>query len=156
MPSLYRRNNFGENSVMGTITRFQLWNHTHQAFLLLTARIILGLILLAKGIFFISHSLQLKEMVLQSKFAAGVGFWTAYVTFAHLFGGVFIILGLFARFAAGLQVPVLLGALLWILPIEGDAGAVILSLLVLVLLIYILIKGGGAISMDAYLKDHLL
>lgn len=144
---------------MGITTRFQQWNHTHQSFLLLIARIVLGVILILKGIFFISHSQLLKELILNSRFATGVGFWTAYITFAHLFGGVFLILGLFTRFAAALQIPVIIGALFFILPSQGlnDLGSdLILSLFVLTLLIYILVKGSGEISMDDYLKDHLL
>lgn len=37
---------------------------------------------------------------MQSHFAAGVGFFTAYITFAHLFGGVFLVIGLFTRLVA--------------------------------------------------------
>ena len=138
---------------MGITTRFQHWNHTHQSFLLLVVRIVLGLILLAKGIFFISHAQSL------SRFAAGVGFLTGYITFAHLFGGVFIIIGLFTRFATALQIPVLLGALFFILPrqdIDFSTSGFFLSIVVLGLLVLVLIKGGGLIAMDAYLRDHLL
>src|ERR1044072_1927990 len=110
---------------MGITTRFQQWNHTHHSFLLLIARIVLGIILTFKGIYFISHSQQLKDLILSSRFAAGVGFWTAYVTFAHLFGGVFLIIGLLTRISALLQLPVLLGALIFIIPSQGlnDAGS---------------------------------
>lgn len=144
---------------MGIATRFFRWTHTYQSYLLLLARIILGMVLILKGLFFISHAELLKEMILGSRFAAGVGFFAAYVTFAHLFGGVFIILGLFARIAALLQVPVLLGAIFFILPTQNmtDFGSdFILSLVVLGLLIYILRSGPGTISMDHYLKHHLL
>lgn len=143
---------------MGTMTRFYHWNHTHQSFLLLIVRIVLGLILLAKGIFFISNAEHLKQLILSSRFEAGVSFLTAYITFAHLFGGVFIIIGLLTRLAVVLQIPVLLGALFFVLPQQSlDAGSgFILSLIVLGLLIFILIKGSGEISMDAYLKKYLL
>ena len=96
---------------MGITARFQRWNLTHPSFLLLFIRIVLGMILLAKGIFFISHAQHLKELILESRFAPGVGFLAAYTTFAHLFGGVFIIIGLLTRLAVILQIPVLLGAL---------------------------------------------
>ena len=145
--------------VMGIATRFFRWSHTYQSYLLLVARIVLGVVLLLKGIFFISHAQHLRELILQSRFAAAVGFFTAYVTFAHLFGGVFIIIGLFTRIAALLQVPVLLGAIFFILPASSraDFGSdFILSLIMLALLIYVLWKGSGTISMEHYLRDHLL
>jgi putative oxidoreductase len=144
---------------MGITTRFLHWNHTHQSFLLLVARIVLGVILLLKGIFFISHSPALKDLILQSRFAAGVGFLAVYITFAHLFGGVLLIIGLFTRVAALLQLPVLLGALFFILPEQGfgDAGSeLMLSFLVLILLLVVLIRGSGEFSMESYLKTHLL
>lgn len=135
------------------------WNHTQQSFLILIARIALGVILLAKGIFFISHAEQLRELILQSNFAIGVGFLTAYIIFAHFFGGVLIILGLLTRVAALLQIPVLLGAIFFILPHNpalNMGSDFILSLIVLCLLIFILIKGSGEISMEHYLKEHEL
>jgi putative oxidoreductase len=144
---------------MGISTRFQHWNHTHQSLLLFIVRIVLGLILLLKGLFFISHALQLKEMILESRFAAGVGFLAVYITVAHLFGGVFLILGLLTRIAAIIQIPVLLGALFFILPQQGGASFgsdFIFSFLVLLALIYLLWKGAGELSMDEYLKTHLL
>jgi uncharacterized membrane protein YphA (DoxX/SURF4 family) len=144
---------------MAMLTRFQNWNHTNQSFLLLIARIILGMVLILKAIFFISNAEILRNMILESRFAGAVGFFTAYVMFAHLFGGVFIIIGLFTRFAVLLQIPVLLGALVFIIPQQGLAefgSDFILSLIVLFLLIYILLKGSGEISMDKYLKNHQL
>ncbi|MDQ3845156.1 MAG: DoxX family protein [Bacteroidota bacterium] len=144
---------------MSIATRFHRWNHNHPSYLQLFARIILGGILLVKGLFFISHAEQLRELILTSRFAAGVGFLAAYVIFAHLFGGVFIIVGLLTRLAVILQIPVLLGAIFFILPAQGmnDFGfELIISLVVLGLMIYVLKKGSGEISMDDYLKEHLL
>lgn len=143
---------------MGTVARFH-WSHAQEAFLLLVARVLLGLILLAKGIFFISHAQQLRELILQSRFEAAVGFLTAYITVAHFFGGVLLVVGLLTRVAALIQVPVLLGAIFFILPNQGGAGFnsdFILSLVVLALLVIVLIKGAGEISMDHYMKNHHL
>ena len=131
---------------MGIATRFSRWRHTYPALLLLLARILIGMVLIVKGIFFISHAQHLRELILQSRFAAGVGFVTAYVTFVHLFGAVFIIIGLFTRIAALLQLPVLLGAVFFILPAQNTTDYsfdLVLSILVLTLLVVILIKGAG-------------
>jgi uncharacterized membrane protein YphA (DoxX/SURF4 family) len=144
---------------MGITTRFQHWSHTHHSLYLLFARVLLGIILLIKGIFFISNSQQLKEMILESRFSAGVTFLAAYIMFAHLFGGVFLIIGLFTRFAALIQIPVLLGAIFFILPQQNTNNfwiELLFSLIVLALLIFVLIKGSGNISMESYLKENLL
>jgi uncharacterized membrane protein YphA (DoxX/SURF4 family) len=141
---------------MGITTRFQQWNHTHASLLMLVARTVLGLILLAKGIFFISHAQQLKELILQSNFAAGTGFWTAYVCFAHLFGGVFLILGLFTRIAAIMQLPVLIGAIFFIIPQQQTGSDLAVSVVALLLLVLVIIKGAGDLSMDDYRQKHEL
>ncbi|MFL5789762.1 MAG: DoxX family protein [Flavisolibacter sp.] len=144
---------------MSITARIQNWTHSNYSLFLLIVRTILGLILLIKGIYFISNSQQLKDMILNSRFAAGVTFLAAYTTFAHLFGGVFIILGLFTRMAVILQIPVLIGALFFIIPRQAFLNfwpELILSIIVLFLLIFILVKGSGEISMEEYLKKNLL
>ena len=61
---------------MGITARFQRWNLTHPSFLLLFIRIVLGMILLAKGIFFISNAQHLKELILESRIALNWGIYT--------------------------------------------------------------------------------
>jgi putative oxidoreductase len=141
------------------VTHYHPFGPLRKSFVLLVARIIVGVVLLVKGILFVSNSEQLEQLILSSRFAAGVGFLTAYITFAHLFGGVFIIIGLFTRIAALLQIPVLLGAIFFVLPWQLHITGVyelILSIVVLVLLLFILWKGSGEFSMEQYLKRHLL
>ena len=140
-------------------TRFHPFGPLRKSFVLLVARILVGVILLVKGILFLSNSEQLQQMILSSRFAAGVVFLTAYITFAHLFGGVFIIIGLFTRISALLQLPILLGAVFLVLPWQVHITGVdelILSIVVLGLLLFILWRGCGEFSMEHYLKEHLL
>ena len=141
------------------LTRFHPFGPLRKSFVLLVARILVGAVLLIKGILFLSNSEQLEQMILSSRFAAGVVFLTGYITFAHLFGGVFIIIGLFTRIAALLQIPILLGAVFLILPWQLHITGVeelILSIVVLGFLLFILWKGSGEFSMEQYLKRHLL
>src|SRR5215218_4173374 len=141
------------------VTRFHPFGPLRKSFVLLVARIVVGVVLLIKGILFVSNSEQLEQLILSSRFAFGVRFLTAYITFAHLFGGVFIIIGLFTRIAALLQIPILLGAVFLVLPWQvhiTGIGELILSIVVLGLLLFILWKGSGEISMEQYLKRHLL
>ena len=140
-------------------TRFHPFGPLRKSFVMLVARIVVGVVLLVKGILFLSNSDQLQQMILSSHFAAGVVFLTAYITLAHLFGGVFITIGLFTRIAAVLQLPILLGAVFLVLPWQVRVNGVeelVLSFLVLGLLVFILIKGSGEFSMEHYLKEHLL
>lgn len=140
-------------------TRFHPFGPLRKSFVLLVARILVGVVLLVKGILFVSNSEELEQLILSSSFAPGVRFLAAYITFAHLFGGVFIIIGLYTRIAALLQLPVLLGAVFFVLPWQVNITGVdelILSVVVLGLLVFILWKGSGEYSMEQYLKGHLL
>jgi putative oxidoreductase len=85
-------------------------------------------------------------------------FLVTYIPFAHLFGGVFIMLGLLTSISVILQIPIIMGALYYNLTPNafGTGGELFLSIVVLVLLIYTLIYGSGPISMDDYLKKNLL
>lgn len=144
---------------MGIVQRINHWSHAQYNILHLVVRVILGVILVLKGISFISNAALLSDLISQSRFQAIETFLVSYVTFAHLFGGIFLILGLLTRLAVALQIPALIGAVFFINPLQSDSlisGEFILSIVVLCLLIYYLIKGPGVISMDAYLKKNLL
>ncbi|MCW3108219.1 MAG: hypothetical protein JWQ09_2725 [Segetibacter sp.] len=121
-------------------------------------RLALGLLLMLKGFYFLSHSQQLENIILESSAASAVNFLVSYIPSAHFFGGVFIMLGLLTRVAVILQIPIIIGALYYNLTPHtfGTGGELLLSIVVLVLLIYVLLNGSGSISMDDYLKKHLL
>jgi putative oxidoreductase len=121
-------------------------------------RLVTGLLLLLKGIYFVSNSQHLEVIIMASSARSAVNFLVSYITFAHLFGGAFIMLGLLTRFAVILQIPILIGALYFNLTPNafGTGSELLLSVVVLVLLIYVLLYGSGPISMDDYLRKHLL
>ena len=86
-------------------------------------------------------------------------FWTWYIALANLLCGIFIITGLFTRVVIIMQIPVLMGAILFINPGEHAFhlnSEFALSLVVLCMLFYFLLKGPGEISMDNYLRNHEL
>ena len=143
---------------MGFAQRIDQWSQAHQPRWLIIVRVALGIILLAKGIFFISHADQLSDIILNSRFKSMATFLVAYVTFSHLFCGAFIVLGLLTRWVVILQIPILVAAVIFNAPsaVVALGSEFWLSLVVLVLLIFFLIEGGGPYSMDNYLKKYLL
>lgn len=144
---------------MGIVQRMNSITHANQPYLILILRVALGLLLLFKGLSFISNSEQLESMIKASRFTAGTTFLVTYICFAHLFGGTFIVIGLLTRWVILLQLPILLGAVMFfnrssdLFAIGSEFG---FSLIVLILLVFFLYEGGGQISMDRYLKKHLL
>lgn len=144
---------------MGIVQRMNSMTHANQPLLILMLRVALGLLLLFKGITFLSNAGHLESMIQASRFRTVTTFLVTYITFAHLFGGTFIVIGLLTRWVVLLQIPILIGAVLFfnrdfaVFSIGSEFG---LSLLVLLLLVFFLFEGGGSISMDRYLKKYLL
>ena len=142
---------------MNTIQRLHHWDDAHPLIHLLF-RVILGTLLILKGISFTSNSLYLEEMLRESGFSTWNVFLVSYITFAHLIGGVFIAIGLFTRLAIILQLPILIGAVFLVnigMP-QLNVGELILSILALILMVYFLFSGSGEYSVDQYIKNHLL
>jgi putative oxidoreductase len=136
---------------------FQTWLDTHHDLFLDLIRVYLGTGLLVKGIYLMTHFDFLVNMIEQSG-----SFWFApvvvahYVYPAHVIGGILLALGLLTRFAALVQVPVLVGAIFHVyLPHVAQIEArqnFEFSALVLFLLLIFSVCGAGRWSMDAYLE----
>ena len=76
------------------------------------------------------------------------------ITWAHMLGGVLIIVGLLTRYAVLLQLPILLGAIFFLTKnsVLGSGAEVAFTVLVLLMLIFFLIEGGGPLSFDSYFR----
>lgn len=131
----------------------------HQAFVLVF-RVILGIAITIKGIFFLNNITVLDFLHPHSTlYRFAESFWVWYIALTSLLCGIFIITGLFTRVAIIFQIPVLIGAVLFINPGEHSFvlnGEFVLSLVILSMLFYFLFKGPGEISMDNYLRNHEL
>jgi uncharacterized membrane protein YphA (DoxX/SURF4 family) len=144
---------------MNLVQQIIKWEHPRHKILVLVLRVILGIIITFKGVVLINNFEYLDSLLRHRTPGAGISFWIYYIVFAHLLGGIFIIVGLVTRVATLIQVPILAAAVFFINP--GEHGFVLngefaLSLLVLCMLFYFLFKGAGEISMDNYLKNHEL
>ena len=120
-------------------------------------RIVLGLILISKSIYFIMDIARL-ELLLQSDRINFLGSNTKLLSFIiaypGLLCGIFITIGLATRLMSLLQIPVLLGAVFFVNynRIDQSSQEFIISLITLLLLILFLIKGSMEFSADAYFK----
>ncbi|MEO8794456.1 MAG: DoxX family protein [Daejeonella sp.] len=146
---------------MNTVEKIEHWGDDHHAKWLDVIRIILGIIILLKGIAFVSDTDALKSLFLQNSVYSFSGLlamsMTHIVAFAHLVGGVLIILGLLTRFAVVIQIPILLGAVFFVNISKGFSpmnSELWLSVLVLFLLILFWVVGSGPYSVDHWMKKH--
>lgn len=144
---------------MNLITKIEHWGDTHHPRWIDILRIALGLVILYKGILFISDTdalLRLMENADLQFVNLGIAH---YVAFAHLVGGCLIAIGLVTRFAIIFQLPILLVAVFLVNVQQGFLSVANnlefgLSLLVLILLIVFLVLGSGKWSIDEWMKKH--
>ena len=141
---------------MNIIRKSELWRDTHQDSKLLAGlRIILGLILIYKGIYFLSHTGEVQSVLASSNFGFGSMALAHYIGMVHVAGGVMIAAGFLTRVAVLFQLPILIGAVLFV-NTETSVFTVysewLLSVIVLLMLIFFLFYGPGTRALDVFLK----
>jgi putative oxidoreductase len=140
---------------MSTLQQIQHWSITHHPRWLVVPRVALGLCLFVKGISFMMNAVLLEQLIVGSLISKGVDWLPLLITWAHLLGGFLIIIGLLTRLAVLLQIPILIGAVIFIVAKEGMLGPgseLVFAIVILLLLFFFLIEGGGPLSLDSYFK----
>jgi putative oxidoreductase len=138
---------------MSVITNIEGWGNSHRPGWLDIFRVILGVFITFKGFQFM-FNLETLQMT-----TAGMGFLFSgtaiahYIIFAHALGGPLIAFGLFTRIVCLIQLPILIGAVIFVnypkgFLSMGNSMELELSLLVLAGLIVFVIFGAGKFSLD--------
>ena len=137
---------------MNVVTNIEKWGNAHRPGWLDIFRIILGVFITYKGLFYITHmnELELTTSGINVYFAGVV--LTHYIVFAHILGGPFIIFGLFTRIVSIVQLPILLGAIVFVNLPRGILSVANMELwvsaVVLAGLVVFIIFGAGRFSLD--------
>jgi putative oxidoreductase len=141
---------------MGTLQQIHRWSLTHHPRWLVVLRVILGVCLFFKGIFFLVNTATLEELVRGSLVANRADWLVIFITWSHLLGGFLIIIGLFTRLATLLNIPILMGAIIFINTQRDAFGAFELpfAFIVLLMLMLFLVEGSGPISLDNFFSKH--
>ena len=133
---------------MTLIHRIQHWGDTHHPKWIDIIRMALGVFLCYKGYTFIQDMSSVMGL-LSSQFSFGsftMMLLGHLIAFAHILGGVLLVLGMLTRFACLIQIPILIGAIIFVNLNQGlwqPFSELWISILVLLLLIYFLIVGNG-------------
>ncbi len=142
---------------MGTLQQIHRWSLTHHPRWLVVVRVALGLILFFKGISFMSNATRLVELLESSIIVKGSAWWAIAITWAHLLGGFMIIIGLFTRIAVLVQLPILLGAIIFLNMEPGVfnlAFELPFAIVTLMLCLFFLVEGGGPLSLDNFFSKY--
>lgn len=141
---------------MGLLHQIEDWGDSHQPKWLVALRVGLGLCLFIKGIQFIQNSIFLEQLIANSQLLKNLSWISTLIPIFHLLGGAMILAGLFTRLVCVIHIPILLGAIFFVHSKQGffSGGADLpFSIIVLLLLIFFSIEGGGAYSLDSALRS---
>jgi putative oxidoreductase len=144
---------------MNLIQRMEHWGDTHHPKWIDCVRMVLGILLFMKAVEFMNNMDSLSALIGKSSFLSSIsiGVMAHYVIMTQLVGGFLVAFGLLTRVACLIQIPNLLGALIFInVPSDlmSPSSSWWLSLLILVLLVFFLVEGGGPWSADRLLLSH--
>ena len=138
---------------MSLVTKIEGWGNAHQQNWLVFFRIALGLFITYKGFEFMFNIDYLQGTMAGMDVMFSGAAIAHYVIFAHALGGPLIVFGLYTRIASLIQVPILIGAVVFVNYPKGFLSVgnhmeLELSILVLIGLIVFMIFGAGKYSLD--------
>lgn len=136
---------------MNYLQRLEYWGEAHHPKYLDVLRIAFGLFLMIKGIEFANNTALLTE-TLQTRMATNSFLFSLmiqYIIFGHIIGGFLISVGLLTRLASFLQIPILIGAIVFMdYNVMQYFSQFFLALITLILLCYFMVIGSGPWSLD--------
>ncbi len=144
---------------MNIAHKISTWGDQHHPKILDVLRMFLGFFLLYRGVVFFNNAGYLRYLIIESKaIRQSPEIITAiiyYVTYIHMVGGGLILLGLFTRLSALLQLPIVFAALFFVNITSPYINSEMwLSILVLALLVLFLLIGSGPFSLDRLLSKY--
>ena len=142
---------------MDQFLKLRAWLDQHRDVWLDLLRIYMGVALLLKAISFTQHMSAFVETMPLRGSAFAPALLAHYIVMAHAAGGIMLIFGLLTRIAAAVQVPILVGAVVFVHWNEGlfqPAQTLEFALLVLFILVLLTVAGGGRWSVDEQLRNQ--
>ncbi|HZY82334.1 MAG TPA: DoxX family protein [Cyclobacteriaceae bacterium] len=145
---------------MSVITNIEGWGNSHRPGWLDIFRIILGVFITFKGIEFMMNLDSLKQTAESVNLMFTGASLAHYIVFAHLLGGPLIVVGLFTRIVSLIQIPILIGAIIFVNYPQGFLSLgnhmeLEVSIGVLAACIVFIVFGAGKFSIDERRRhDH--
>ena len=142
---------------MNVLQKIEYWADHHHPKWLDTIRIILGLVLITKGVAFILNEQEVIQRLssTNSGMSEFVAFYAGhYVIVAFIVGGLFVAIGFITRWTLLFQLPAIVGEIIMVdfhrnfFALNSELNYLIL---VFVLMIFFILYGSGKISFDHWL-----
>ncbi len=142
---------------MSLIHQMNEWSSKHHPKWLVVLRVVLGLCLFFKGFGFIQNNVELTTYFSEVSYFSKATWLNTVIPWVHLLGGSMILVGLFTRLCTLVQIPILLGAVFFVNTKTGvfaGESEPMFAIIILVMLVFFFIEGGGPISLDNYFKNY--
>ncbi len=138
---------------MSVITNIEGWGNSHRPGWLDIFRILLGAFITFKGFEFMYNIESLKNTTHGITMMFSGAALAHYIIFAHALGGPLILVGLFTRAMCLIQLPILIGAVIFVNSPKGFLSIgnhmeLEISLIAMVGVIVFMIFGAGRFSVD--------
>lgn len=144
---------------MDRLERFENWAESHRENGFEVLRIGVGALLFSRGIWWGGHLDGLVSLLSSASIDVPGVMLAHGVTVAHLVGGLLLMAGLITRVAAGVQLPIMAGAIFieWARASEtGHRTDLQLAVMVFLVLAMVTLYGGGHWSADYALTQKAL
>jgi putative oxidoreductase len=142
--------------MMSVITKIEKWGDTHHPVWIDIFRMILGLVLVWKGVEFALNLDAFSKVMATTGLmtSLGISLFAHVIIMVHIIGGLMITIGTHTRTSCLFQIPILLVAVFYVnLPehVFKPYSEFWLSVSVLVALVFFLVEGNGPLSVE---HDH--
>lgn len=137
---------------MNNVKSLNKWANAHTYLPVDIVRMVLGVFLFMKGVYFVSNIQYLVDLISPVDHMGGGMFLLHYIAPAHLIGGILIFFGLLTRWAIAAQLPILICAVIINFMGNMHQQNLLLALLTLGVCIFFLFYGSGKNSADYYFK----
>jgi uncharacterized membrane protein YphA (DoxX/SURF4 family) len=145
---------------MSVITNIEGWGNSHRPGWLDFFRIVLGVFITFKGFEFMMNFETLESAAESVNLMFTGASLAHYIIFAHVLGGPMIIVGLFTRIVCAIQIPILIGAIIFVNYPKGFLSLgnhmeLEVSIAVLAAAVVFMVFGAGKFSIDERRRhDH--
>lgn len=139
------------------LAKFTEWTNSHNPKWLALFRVALGATLLLRGVAFLNETEKFRTLIIDNNLGNYQDILIATIPWVHIGGGFLIIVGLFTRFASLIQIPVILGAIIFVTSKRGLYKAETdfsLSIIILLLALVFVVEGSGPLSLANYFKEE--
>ena len=119
-------------------------------------RIVVGFSLILKAYTFFSKPDILQNAFNASGFLSATAWLIPLIPWINLIGGILLVVGLFTRLAALVQIPLMFGAILFVNLKDTATADLPFSFLILVLVVVFSFIGGGYFSLDDMYRKPLV